>query len=211
MECTRLVHTLVGVSTEVITLALDQSGRQTLGTQAVEVRERRCECRGRQAVACGFGHHVAPGAFGGFDGVLEIRCEQQRHIGLTGFERFGDAVEELRTDDAATTPDARHSGQIDIPIVFLGGGGDLVETLRVGNDLGGVEGLADIFDEGLLLLVIQVQLTVRTGEALLLGLFAQVGFEDRPRANTASAIPVTGTAKDSAVCTVQVPVPFMPA
>ena len=35
--------------------------------------------------------------------------------------------------------------------------------------------------------------------------------EDRPRANTASAMPVTGTARDSAVCTVQVPVPFMPA
>ena len=34
---------------------------------------------------------------------------------------------------------------------------------------------------------------------------------DSPRANTASAIPVTGTARSSADCTVHVPVPFMPA
>ena len=35
--------------------------------------------------------------------------------------------------------------------------------------------------------------------------------EESPRANTASAIPDTGTPRSSAVCTVQVPVPFIPA
>src|SRR6478752_3098345 len=35
--------------------------------------------------------------------------------------------------------------------------------------------------------------------------------DDRPRAKTASAIPETGMPRSSAVCTVQVPVPFIPA
>ena len=35
--------------------------------------------------------------------------------------------------------------------------------------------------------------------------------DDSPRANTASAIPDTGIPRSSAVCTVQVPVPFIPA
>ena len=35
--------------------------------------------------------------------------------------------------------------------------------------------------------------------------------DDNPRANTASAIPDTGIPRSNAVCTVQVPVPFIPA
>ena len=77
VERARLVHTLVGVGAEVVTLALDKGGRQTLGTQAIEVGQRGCERRSRQTVDGGLGHHVTPGLLGVFDGVLEVRGEQQ--------------------------------------------------------------------------------------------------------------------------------------
>ena len=77
VERARLVHALVGVGAEVVALALDEGGRQTLGTQAVEVGQRRGERRGRQTVDGGLGDHVAPGLLGVFDGVLEVRGEQQ--------------------------------------------------------------------------------------------------------------------------------------
>ena len=47
VERARLVHALVGVGAEVVALALDEGGRQTLGTQAVEVGQRRGERRGQ--------------------------------------------------------------------------------------------------------------------------------------------------------------------
>ena len=43
VERARLVHTLIGVGAEVVTLTLDEGGRQTLGTQAVEVGQRGSE------------------------------------------------------------------------------------------------------------------------------------------------------------------------
>ena len=176
VECARLIHALVGVSAEIVALTLDQSGRQTLGTQAVEVRQRGSECRSRQTVDGGLSHYVTPRLFGGFDGVLEVRGEQQRHVGFAGFERFGNTVEELRTDDAAATPDACHGSEVDIPAILIGGGGDLIEALGVGDDLGSVECLTNVFDEGLLLIVGKVQLAIRSIEALLGGFLTQISF-----------------------------------
>ena len=59
--------------------------------------------------------------------------------------------------------------QIDIPAIFFGSSGNLVEALGVGDDLGSVECLTNVFDEGLLLIVGEVQVAVRAIEALLGG------------------------------------------
>lgn len=83
VECAWLVHTLVGMSSEIVALTLDQGGGQALGTQSVEVRQRGSERRSRQTVDGGLSHHVTPRLFGGFDGVLEVRSEQQLHVGFT--------------------------------------------------------------------------------------------------------------------------------
>src|SRR5699024_12104662 len=61
--------------------------------------------------------------------------------------RLADVVEERRADDAAPAPDGREIAPGDIPAVLRTRRGDLVEALGVGDDLGRVQGPADILDE----------------------------------------------------------------
>ena len=62
---------------------------------------------------------------------------------------LADAVEELCPDDAAAAPDGGQRSAVDVPAVLGAAGGDLIESLGVGDDLGGVEGGLDVVDEGL--------------------------------------------------------------
>ena len=77
VERARLVHTLVGVGAEVVTLALDKGGRQTLGTQAIEVGQRGCERRSRRPLTAAWATTLRQDFSAFFDGVLEVRGEQQ--------------------------------------------------------------------------------------------------------------------------------------
>ena len=69
--------------------------------------------------------------------------------GRSGFcvEGLLDPVEELRPDDAAATPDGGQVAGGDAPVVFGAAGLDLVEALRIGDDLRGVQRLADVLGE----------------------------------------------------------------
>src|SRR6202011_66947 len=71
---------------------------------------------------------------------------QRRQIRVL-VERLLDPVQELRPDDAATAPDGGEVARGDGPGVFGAAGLDVVEALRVGDDLRGVERLADVFGE----------------------------------------------------------------
>ena len=166
---------LVGVGAEVVALALDQGGGQARGAQAVEVLQRGGEHRHRDAECNRTGDHASPRALGGLDRVLEVRGEQQRHVGFAVLERVGDAVQELCTDDAATAPDARHRSQIDLPVIHLGGFGDLVEALGVRDDLRSVQRLADVIDERDLVFLGHRHHAGRSLEVLLLGFGAKLG------------------------------------
>ena len=86
---------------------------------------------------------------------------------------------------------------------------DLVEALRVGDDLRGVQRLPDVLDE-------RLAVVDGRGPAGVAGQAAArpprcSAWPDSERANTASAMPVTGTPRSSAICTVQRPVPFCSA
>ncbi len=181
--------------------------REALGAQAVVVGERRREARRRDAGLRGGDDDAAPRLLRARDRFGEIRRREQRlELGLLGVG-VGDAVEELGADDTAAAPDPRHGAEIDVPAVLLGAGADGVEALRIGDDLRGVEGEADVFDEGLAI----ADLPRLGGPGSLAAASRCLGCDERARAKTASAMPETGTPRSSEVCTVHTPVPFDPA
>ena len=90
-------------------------------------------------------------------------------------------------------------------------GADLVEALRVGDDLGGVQRLLDVVDEARSRSSSASSRRVGAGEHAARPPRACSAWPESDRANTASAMPVTGTPRSSAICTVQRPVPFCSA
>src|SRR5712692_11927648 len=58
-----------------------------------------------------------------------------------------DPVEELRADDAPSAPDGGKRAKVEIPAVLLRTRREVLEALRVGDDLRGVESLLDVFDQ----------------------------------------------------------------
>ena len=65
-----------------------------------------------------------------------------------------DTVQETGPDDAAAPPDRRHRAAVDVPVIFVAARADLVEALGVRDDLGGVEGPADVLDERVPVIVV---------------------------------------------------------
>ena len=73
----RLVHALVGVRAEIIALGLEQIGRQPRAAVAVVKVQRGGEGRGRDALARGRGHDLAPGPLAFLDFAAEKLVQQQ--------------------------------------------------------------------------------------------------------------------------------------
>ena len=94
---------------------------------------------------------------------MEIRVEQQVAEGGIAVEGFLDLAQEGRADDAAGAPHQGDAAVVEIPVVLLGGLAQQHETLRVGDDLGGQQRLADVLDEGL---PVAVELELRPAEDL---------------------------------------------
>ena len=119
-----------------------------------------------------------------------------------------DAVEELGPDDAAAAPDGGHVAEGDAPVVLGAACLNLVEALGIGDDLGGVQRLADVVDE-----LRRVGRAWRRGSPEARPVVAlRCGTDpESARAKTASAMPVTGTPRSSADFTVHRPVPFCSA
>ena len=121
---------------------------QALGAEAVVVRERRRERGRRDAGLRRDRDDAAPAVLRAGDGVAEVRGDDERdERGVVGV-RLGDAVEEAGADDAAGAPDLRDVALVDVPAELLGARDDLVEALRVGDDLRRVERAAHVLDEG---------------------------------------------------------------
>ena len=62
---------------------------------------------------------------------------------------LGDPVQEAGADDAAAAPDLGQLAHLEVPVVGARGRGHLLEALRVGDDLRGVQRGADVVDERL--------------------------------------------------------------
>src|SRR5215472_7610907 len=76
----------------------------------------------------------------------EVRCHEQRRQLRITVVRLSDAVEEAGPDDAAAAPYRRHRATVDAPGVLGAAGRNVVETLRVRDDLRGVQGAAHVVD-----------------------------------------------------------------
>ena len=147
----------------------------------------------------------APGVLGAAERLDEVRGgEQHRQVRGLGVG-VGDAVEELGADDAAAAPDLGDRAEVDVPVVLGGAGADLVEALRVRDDLRGVQRQAHVLDERV---GVRRRRAPRRGPGSPAETARCSGCDESERAKTASAMPETGTPRSSAVCTVQAPVPF---
>ena len=143
----RLVHPVVGMRAEVVPQGLDERGGQPVPAQAVVVGQRGGERRGRDAGRRGLGHHPAPAVHAVLHGRDEVRRNQQAGQFRVLVVGLPDPVEEPGPDDAAAAPDRRHHAPVDAPAVLLAARADVVEALRVGDHLRGVQRAADVLHE----------------------------------------------------------------
>ena len=151
---------------EEVPLALDERCGQSVGPQLIDVGQRGGEGRGGHAGQGRDGHDLAPGGQGLDQRGGEDRRGQQAGqmrvlvVSIAGIISAAsaasaasavvgasDVVQEAGADDATASPDPGHGTQVDVPAELRRGGGDLVEALGVGGDLGAVEGLFDGVDE----------------------------------------------------------------
>ena len=90
---------------EEIALALNESGRQALGTQAVVVGEGRRKDRCRESQLGSGDDHAAPRVDEVFQLALEVGIEDEGGQVRVIVIGCADAIQELGADDAAAAPD----------------------------------------------------------------------------------------------------------
>lgn len=116
------------VSTEVITLSLQQVGGQILGAVSVEPGQSSGEGRGGDTKLSSLGDDGSPAGLGLVDGLVEELVEEQvLQIRLAAVSR-GDVLEENGSDNAATTPHEGDGRLVELPVELTG---SLVEELHV--------------------------------------------------------------------------------
>ena len=141
------VEALVGVGTEEVALGLQEVGREAGGAVAVVVAEAGAERWDGDAVEGGECDDFTPVLLGFGQQVLEEGGEHEvAQLGVLAVS-VGDAVEEAGADDATATPDGGDAAEVEAPIFLLAHGFDEVETLRIGDDLGGVECVVHFLDQ----------------------------------------------------------------
>lgn len=141
---------LVGVSTKVISLGLEQVG----GEDGVAVSVKEGQGRGQggdgDSQDNSLGNNVAPALGGTLNSLGEEGVEKQvlqlRVLGVGSL----DVTQEDGANDAAAAPHEGNAGVVQVPTVLLGSLAHEHEALGVRDDLGGIEGLGDIVDELLL-------------------------------------------------------------
>ena len=150
-----------GVGTEVVTLGLQQVGREVLGTVTVVEAESSAEGRQRDTQDSSLADDVSPALLSVVDSVGEEAVEQKVVEVRVVTVGVGDVLEENGTDNATTTPHEGDGGVVQLPAVLLSSLPDEHKTLGVGDDLRGIEGLFKVIDESLL---VTGELSVRTAQ-----------------------------------------------
>ena len=150
-----------GVGTEVVTLGLQQVGREVLGTVTVVEAEGSAEGRQRDTQDSSLADDVSPALLSVVDSVGEEAVEQKVVEVRVVTVGVGDVLEENRTDNATATPHEGDGGVVQLPAVLLSSLPDEHKSLGVGDDLRGIEGLFKVIDESLL---VTGELSVRTAQ-----------------------------------------------
>lgn len=139
-----------GVSTEVVTLSLQQVGGEVLGAVSVVEAEGSAESGGRDTPESTLADNISPAALGLGDGGLEEVVEEKvLKVGVAAVG-VGDILEKDGADDTATTPHEGNGRLVKLPAVLAGSLLDEHEALGIGDDLRGIQGLLQIIDESLL-------------------------------------------------------------
>ena len=139
-----------GVGTEVVTLGLQQVGREVLGTVTVVEAESSAEGRQRDTQDSSLADDVSPALLSVVDSVGEELVEQKVVEVRVVTVGVSDVLEENGTDNATTTPHESDGWVVQLPAVLLSSLPDEHKALSVGDDLRGIEGLLKVIDESLL-------------------------------------------------------------
>ena len=119
MEHAFFIGAFVSMRTKVVTLCLNQVGRQNGRAVAVVVGYCSREGRNRDPVLDSVGNHVTQRLLIFIRNLLEVRCQQQ--VGDTGVFSIGigDFLQELRTNDATRAEDLRDFTVVQVPVVLV--------------------------------------------------------------------------------------------
>lgn len=109
------------VSTEVITLGLEEVGGQVLGAVAVVEAESSGESRSGNTPQSGLADHVTPAVLGVVNSLLEEVVEEQVLKVRVVAVGIGDVLEEDGADDATTAPHEGDGRLVQLPVVLLSG------------------------------------------------------------------------------------------
>ncbi len=145
MEHTFFINALISMRTKIVTLSLDQVRRQNSGTVAVIIGNRSGEGRNRDTVLYCISNDITQRLLVVIGNLLEVRSQQQ----VSDLRIFGISIsyflQELRTDDAASTENLRDFAVVQIPVVLFRRCAQLREALSVRNDFAQIQRTANFF------------------------------------------------------------------
>ncbi|KAI7288172.1 6-phosphogluconate dehydrogenase, decarboxylating [Hortaea werneckii] len=108
-----------GVGTEVVTLGLQDVGREVLGAEAVVEGKGGGEGRSRDTPESALGDDVTPAGLSLLDSLVEEVGKQQVLKVWVGTVGSSDVLQEDGADDAATTPHEGNLRLLELPAVLL--------------------------------------------------------------------------------------------
>lgn len=152
------------LTTEEVTLSLDEVGGEGLGSVTVKEGQGGGERWDGDTPEGRLSDNSSPSGLGLGDGLEEEGADEQvfelRVLSVGG----GNVGKEDRLDDTSTSPHGSDTSVVEGPVVDLGGLSHEHESLSIRDDLGGVKSLFEVIDE--LLLVALEGVSSRGGDEL---------------------------------------------
>ena len=139
MEYAFFISALIGMSTEIVTLSLNQVSRQDCRTVAVVVGNGGRECRNRDTVLNGISHNITQRLLIFISNLLEVRRQQQVGDTRILLVSISDLLQELSTNNTTGTEDFGNLTVVQIPVVFIRCSTQLREALSIRNDLAQIQ------------------------------------------------------------------------
>ncbi len=146
---------------EIVTLRLNQVSRQDCRAIAIVVGDGRRERRNRNTILHSICNNIAQGLLIIIGDLLEVWSQQQ--VSDVGILLIGisNLLQELSTNDTASTEDFRNLTVVQIPVVFIRSRAQLGETLSVRDDFAQIQSTANFLNE---LRFIACTLRLRSGK-----------------------------------------------
>jgi hypothetical protein len=150
MEYTFFIGTLIGMRTKIITLSLNQVSWQNCRTVAVVVGNSSRESWYRNTILHGISNDITQRLLIFISNLFEVRCQQQVSNPRFCFISISDFLQELSTNDAASTEYLGDLTVVQIPVVFIRCSTQLREALSIGNDFTQIESTTNFLNKSAL-------------------------------------------------------------